>query len=210
MNKIALFPLKNVLFPDSIMPVHVFEERYKILINQKLQNEIAFGINLKDAGEIHQVGCTCSIHRIMKHYEDGSMDILIKGEDRYSIITKKMSDIGYLVADIDYSYDINDSLNNELKENCITLYNEMVDKVKNLNLNKFEFNIENSKNISYKIAQKSGLTLKQKYELLSLLNENDRLRFLQKHLEKIFPIVEEAEFIHKIVKNDGYYQPNNL
>ena len=126
----------------------------------------------------------------------------------YLIIDKKITEIGYYTASVEYKYDIKNDVDLELSETCIHIFNDLVNKIPNLKLKKISSDEAGMQNISYKIAQKSGLTLKEKYTLLSLKDENERLEFMHKHLLKIIPLIKEVEFIQKVVKNDGYYSPN--
>ena len=82
---IPLFPLGLVLLPHMDLPLHIFEERYKIMINRCLVNGQAFGIVFFDGSAIHKIGCTAKIQSLVRRYEDGRMDILTRGERRFII-----------------------------------------------------------------------------------------------------------------------------
>jgi Lon protease-like protein len=82
---IPLFPLGLVLLPHMDLPLHIFEERYKIMITECLENHRAFGIVFFDGAVIQTIGCTASIASVVKRYDDGRMDILTRGEKRFII-----------------------------------------------------------------------------------------------------------------------------
>src|SRR6266581_4222027 len=90
--EIPLFPLPNlVLFPNIVVPLHIFEERYKLMINTCVERDEAFGLVLlrggaaeENEGSIHRVGVTARIVQV-ERLEDGRMNILIEGEDRFRI-----------------------------------------------------------------------------------------------------------------------------
>jgi Lon protease-like protein len=82
---IPLFPLGLVLLPHMDLPLHIFEERYKIMINECLDENRAFGIVFFEGTNIQTIGCTASIQSIVKRYDDGRMDILTRGETRFVI-----------------------------------------------------------------------------------------------------------------------------
>ena len=82
---IPLFPLGLVLLPHMDLPLHIFEERYKIMITECLENHRAFGIVFFDGADIQTIGCTASIASVVKRYYDGRMDILTRGEKRFII-----------------------------------------------------------------------------------------------------------------------------
>ncbi|MDX9790951.1 MAG: hypothetical protein RBT61_09000, partial [Candidatus Kapabacteria bacterium] len=61
MIKIGLFPLNMVMFPESSYPLHIFEERYKALIQECYSNGMEFGINLISSNGINQIGCSVMV-----------------------------------------------------------------------------------------------------------------------------------------------------
>ena len=90
--EIPLFPLPNlVLFPQVAVPLHIFEERYKLMINRCLDHDEVFGLVLlrEDAEQesestIHRVGVTARVVQVDR-LEDGRMNILCAGESRFRI-----------------------------------------------------------------------------------------------------------------------------
>jgi Lon protease-like protein len=82
---IPLFPLKVVLFPDMVLPLHIFEERYRIMVQDCLKGGAEFGIVYQDGTNIMEVGCAARIIKVLKRYEDGRMDILTAGSWRFHI-----------------------------------------------------------------------------------------------------------------------------
>ena len=82
---IPLFPLSLVLLPAMPLPLHIFEERYKQMMSEIIPKEGEFGVVLaKDEGTIN-IGCTASVRRVMRRYEDGRMDLLAIGQRRFRI-----------------------------------------------------------------------------------------------------------------------------
>ena len=82
---IPLFPLGLVLLPHMDLPLHIFEERYKLMIAECLEDDQAFGIVFFDGTDIRTIGCTATIQSVVKRYDDGRMDILTRGEKRFII-----------------------------------------------------------------------------------------------------------------------------
>ena len=78
-NTIPLFPLGLVLLPQMPLPLHIFEERYKLMIGECLRENRQFGIVYFNGTDIQTAGCTASILKVMKRYEDGRLDILTRG-----------------------------------------------------------------------------------------------------------------------------------
>jgi len=87
---------------------------------------------------------------------------------------------------------------------CIENFNEMIKRVKLLNINSISMAESNNKHLSFLIAQKAGFTGLQKQELLEITSENKRLMFIKNHLKNLLPSLEKAEQIERIIRNDGY------
>ena len=78
-SRIPLFPLNVVLYPGATLPLHIFEPRYKLMIQHCLRHNCEFGVILAGEKGVATVGCTAAITRKLKDYDDGRMDILAQG-----------------------------------------------------------------------------------------------------------------------------------
>jgi Lon protease-like protein len=76
---LPMFPLNLFLFPGETTKLHIFEERYKQLVEECLENSAAFGIPYFERGQLQKYGCEVKINRILKNYENGALDILVEG-----------------------------------------------------------------------------------------------------------------------------------
>ena len=83
---LPLFPLQVVLFPRAILPLHIFEDRYKQMIGECLENQWEFGVVLARDNSLENTGCTASITEVVRKYEDGRMDIRVCGGRRFEIV----------------------------------------------------------------------------------------------------------------------------
>src|ERR1044071_480051 len=83
---IPMFPLNVVVLPGETLKLHIYEERYKQLINDCLENEAHFGIPFSVNGKIRSNGVEVSIKKVLKVSDNGEMDILIKGERVFTIL----------------------------------------------------------------------------------------------------------------------------
>jgi Lon protease-like protein len=83
---IPLFPLQVVLFPRTALPLHIFEERYKSMIEDVLRGNSEFGVVQAGEKGIVNTGCTATIEKVLKTYPDGRMDLITIGRRRFEII----------------------------------------------------------------------------------------------------------------------------
>ncbi len=83
---LPLFPLQVVLFPRTALPLHIFEERYKQMIEDVLRGKSEFGVVLAGEKGIVNTGCTATVEKVLKKYPDGRMDLETVGRRRFEII----------------------------------------------------------------------------------------------------------------------------
>ena len=98
-HSIPLFPLGVVILPEMLLPLHIFEERYKAMTAECLASEAPFGIVLFDGRAIRSVGCLARITKVLKRYEDGRMDILTQGGERF-VVQRLIEEKAYLEAEV--------------------------------------------------------------------------------------------------------------
>ena len=175
-EKIPIFPLNVVMIPYGLMPLHIFEERYKKMINECLNEDKVFGMVYLEDKHLHKTGCTARVEKVIKRYDDGRMDILVSGQNRFKILDISEEEI-YLQSNVLYMEDglATDTPElTELARNGIHLLqkferimeiSEGLDRLKNL-----DFTV-----VSYFLAGSHGLTLAEKQELLEIENAEERL-----------------------------------
>lgn len=107
MDRLPLFPLRVVLFPHNTMPLHVFEERYKLMIGRCLDENAPFGVVLIRSGdevggpaEPYAVGTTARCSRVQR-MPDGRMNLLVFGDRRFRIHDLDRSE-PYLAGDVEF------------------------------------------------------------------------------------------------------------
>lgn len=83
---IPMFPLNTVLFPGETTKLHIFEERYKQLVNECLENDASFGIPFIEKGKVLNFGSEVKIKRVLKTYNNGELDILIECVDIFEML----------------------------------------------------------------------------------------------------------------------------
>jgi Lon protease-like protein len=88
-RELPLFPLPLVLFPNMMVPLHIFEERYKTMINGCLEAGRRFGIVLALGQDVEadtvRIGCTARIVRV-ERLSEGRMNIEVVGEERFRVL----------------------------------------------------------------------------------------------------------------------------
>ncbi len=205
MNKsIPIFPLSLVVFPFSKVPLHIFEERYKKMINKCIDEKTGFGIVSLILSEMSKVGSYVEIVKVERKKENGEMDIIVKGINRFRILKKINHSDGYIVATIDEYIDDSDEINTLLLKELRENFEGIIKKINFTLEDSFWKNYNDTSLKSFKIAEKSGLNLKQRQKLLSLRKENERINFLLKHLTSLEKKISERFTTGAIVMGDGF------
>lgn len=202
-NFLPIFPLEIVVFPGEHLNLHIFEPRYKQLINECASQKKPFGIPAVINNKVMEYGTSVSVIEIFKVYENGEMDVRTKGENMFRIleVIKEIPDKLFAGAIVNYPA-------NRLQGNHITMQNLIADMRKlhdRLNVNK-NFIKEDGELTSYDIAHHSGLSIEQEYEFLQLEDERQRQEYLKRHFAHILPGVEQLKNIVERIQMNGHFK----
>jgi len=177
---IKIFPIGLTVLPKDIVPLHIFEERYKILVRNCIDEDDIFGMVYRDKNKnITQYGCIVKISSVENQYSDGRLDIIVEGYERFKIISSEKNEELW-TSDIEI-------IEEETNKNDDTLFHEVFDKYLQLLIlmGKDEFiQQEISKKNSFDLTRNVLLPNKIKQKLISLDSENERLLFIGKILDK--------------------------
>jgi ATP-dependent Lon protease len=209
MARIGLFPLNIVLFPGAAYPLHIFESRYKTLIREVTAEEGEFGINLVESGKMFEVGCRARVTEVTRTYDDGRLDIIVQGTTRYLISGYTTGEKPYITAEVGPLDDEeNTTPSYELLEQTIGLYNQLVESVYGDAEELLDPTHWISGGGSFRMAQKCGLELVLRQQLLEMRSETQRLEFLQTYLQDLVPKIKQMETLQMLSRNDGYVKPS--
>jgi len=215
MARIGLFPLNIVLFPGSAYPLRIFEKRYLALIQQSIDADREFGILLLHEQKMAQTGCLAKVAKVTRIFPDGMMEIVVLGTDRFVIEPSDPASHDtesqlYLTANWAPFEDIDPRPDYELLETSIALYNKLVESV----YGEAEEILDPSEwlggGCSFRMAQKCGLDLTIRQQLLEMRSENERLTFIHTYLAEILPKIRQVEKMQMLVRNDGYFRPDAM
>jgi uncharacterized protein len=130
--QLPLFPLNTVLFPGMPLPLHIFEERYKEMINRCVARKRSFGVALIRSGvaeggppaDPHLIGCTAHITQVQP-LSQGRMFIMAIGHERFRILSLN-HDQPYLVGEVE-QYPLLPEARTHLEQPAESLYPLVVD-----------------------------------------------------------------------------------
>jgi len=199
--KIPLFPLQSVFFPGETVPLHIFEDRYKELINDCREEAITFGIPVYLNGQL-LFGTEMQLEEIVKTYPNGEMDVVCKALRVFKLLVfdHTMDTKLYAGGIVTFLENINDG-SNPHKAVILDLITELyvLMGVPFAGMPIQEYN-------SYALVHKIGLSLEQEHELLQIISENERLSFIESHLRSAIKILEEINRTKKTIELNGHFK----
>jgi Lon protease-like protein len=193
---IPMFPLNMVVLPGETVKLHIYEERYKQLVNDCLQNEAHFGIPFSVNGKVKSDGVEVKIKKVLKIFDNGEMDILIQGVGVFSILdySTVLKPKLYGAAIIQYE---------EIEETVVSNYlQELAMEYVSLSQNKItDFDMFKAFTI-YDIANLLQLSAKEKFKLIIFRNFDDKEKFLCNTFRQSICIFEkEVELKDRFIFN---------
>lgn len=185
---LAIFPLQLALFPGETIPLHIFEPRYRQLIAECRDESIHFGIPTYSQGNLAAYATEVELVKIVKTYDTGEMDILVRGVRVFHIVEVRQEVPGKLYSGANIEYPENDPAFDEATRQKLV---EKFDEVFRLIAEQKPEIDEAAHGTAFAIAPHVGLTLWQRVELLSMREERARQDFLLAHLEKAVKAIRE-------------------
>ena len=191
MSLLPLFPLELVLLPGVPLPLHIFEPRYKEMIAECLEQKKPFGVVRASEEGVAEIGCTAEIVSVTKKYDDGRMDILTRGVERFEVLEVN-EERSFLQAEISPVHDDNGDGSGKpdapLVEQAVRLHAEIA-KLAGADLSPAD---DSASNLSFLLAGSLPLDLDFKQNLLSTLSETKRLEAVVGYLQAILPGLRRA------------------
>lgn len=202
-NFIPIFPLSIVVYPGEKLNFHIFEPRYKQLINECYTGKKPFGIPTVIKKKIQDFGSLVQITELSELHENGEMDIKTEGIKVFRIleVIKEVPDKLYNGAIVNYP-DNHDQTNPDMLQKVMK---SVKDLHKLLKVEK-DFVKDNSQLKCYDVAHHVGFSLEEEYELLRLLDERQRLEYIKRHLTKVIPLLAGMEQLKEKIKLNGHFK----
>jgi hypothetical protein len=191
------------VYPGEKVHLHIFEPRYKQLVNECHETKKPFGIPTVVNNRLQEMGTLVEVTDIVQTYENGEMDIKTQGLRIFRIleVIKKVPEKLYSGAIVNYPEN-DDSGNRELMQKVV---NGVKQLHRLLNISK-DFKKPEEQLLSYDVAHHAGLSLEEEYEVLGLMKELQRQEYIRRHLQKVLPMLMEMEQLKEKVKLNGHFR----
>jgi Lon protease-like protein len=203
-TELPLFELPLVLLPGELLPLHIFEERYKAMVAHSLERDEPFGIVFADddAGE-HEVGCTAAVAEVLERFDDGRLNIVVAGGTPFTVLdrheapefpagTVELIDLAEEPADEDP----------DAAERAIAAFDELAREA----ADDPDEVADPGEGDSYAIAARITLPPETKQKLLETRSEGERIRILARALEAVLQAVRRSQKIAETAQSNGHGQ----
>jgi Lon protease-like protein len=197
---LPLFPLQVVLLPGNLLPLHIFEERYKEMISEALENKTEFGVVLARQKGIVNAGCTAGIQQVLNRYDDGKLDILTMGYRRFEIMLLN-DEKDYIRGQVEY-FDDEDSEPTAMTDRLRVLEDFQTLRAISSEQVLVEPDVADPQ-LTFRISQLvPDLNFRQ--TLLQMRSEGERLRHLRSFLEDYTARQREIHHVRQVAPLNGH------
>lgn len=206
---LPFFPLSLVVYPGEDLNLHIFEPRYRQLVNECLDEEKTFGIPAYVDNKMPGYGTEVHITALHQRYEDGRIDIKTKGLRVFQLVDfqNPVADKLYAGGEVQFvTADEGDEQRASGDGHYLTTLLDRLTQLYDLLQIETDYAPTPAEQFSYRIAHKVGLSIEQEYELLTLSTEGERQRFLIRHLDKVIPVVFDMERTKERIRMNGHFK----
>jgi Lon protease-like protein len=198
-----LFPLGIVALPSESIPLHIFEDRYRSMIERCLVGEPGtlgrqFGIVWLSEEELKPVGCACEVETVLERMDDGRLNILTRGTRPFRLI-ERQDDLPYPAGIVEFLADGPEEPDDEAASAAHALYQELVKQATDRTLEGDELGELDA----YRMAATVEFPAEAKQQLLELRSENARLRLLATLLREALERLELVERAQARARSNG-------
>jgi Lon protease-like protein len=205
-NLLPLFPLEVVLLPEGLLPLHIYEDRYKQMIGARLEAKAAnapgqeFGVVFAREQEVQTLGCTAAIINVTRKYPDGRFDILAIGRRRFEVLFTR-EEKPYLEGEVVFFDDDRgaDTPSDEEAQQAIDRFRGTMQRLHKTAEIPIHFP-RPYRHLSFRMAGSLPLDADFKQQLLSMRNESERLRQV---LRAMGALVAGLELLQKAQEKAG-------
>jgi Lon protease-like protein len=172
-REFPLFPLGLVALPSELIPLHIFEQRYKVMMNECLRDEREFGILwLADDG-LREIGCACEIAEVIERMDDGRMNLVARGTRPFRVL-ERQGHLAYPAGVVEFLDDGEGEIDADIAQAAHEAYADLVRRATDRDPTAEEL----AELDAYAMAATVDFGLDAKQGLLDLRSENARLRLV--------------------------------
>jgi Lon protease-like protein len=197
-EQFPLFPLGIVLLPSELVPLHIFEERYKLMINECLDRGTEFGVVWLSDNGLREIGCSARVTRLLKRMDDGRMNVLVQGVAPFRLL-RRIEDLPYPAGDVELLDDSDVDADPETSADARDLYASLVERVTDERPDTGDL-VEMD---AYDMAATVEFALDAKQGLLELRSEAERMEAVADLFGKTMQRLDFSEHVGEVARTNG-------
>jgi Lon protease-like protein len=193
-----LFPLPIVLLPTEVVPLHIFEDRFKAMLSMCLDRQREFGVIWLSDDGLKDVGCLAAVEEVLEELEDGRMNILVRGTIPFRLV-ERSEEYAYPAGTIDPLDDRSEQAGSKTAEAARSSYADLLEKATDERPEPAVL----AELSAYEMAATVDIGLDVKQGLLELRSEQARLRLLARLFKDGLERLEIARRIGERAQSNG-------
>jgi Lon protease-like protein len=202
LDRFPLFPLGIVLLPSEVVPLHIFEERYKTMIAECRGDDREFGIVWLSDDGLRTVGCTARVTQVLAEFDDGRTNILVTGGKPFRLL-RRIDDMAYPAGEIELLEETQgapeDDAEAALAAEARERYADLVEQVTDERPSADDLEDLDAFGMAATIEFDAG----SKQELLELLSERERLAYVRDLFVKTMKRLAQSEEAGELARSNG-------
>jgi Lon protease-like protein len=193
-----LFPLGIVALPSELIPLHIFEERYKTMIGHCIEEDAEFGIVWMAEDGLRPVGCACEIAEVLERMEDGRINLIARGTRPFRLESRQDT-LPYPAGTIEFLDDREEELDDEAADDARAAYAKLVEEATDRTPDLEEI----AGMTAYEMAATVEFGLDAKQGLLDLRSEGARMRLLTRLFRAAVRRLDFVERAQAMARSNG-------
>jgi Lon protease-like protein len=193
-----LFPLPLVALPSEHVPLHIFEPRFRTMIEACLDQKREFGVIWLADDELKPVGCACAVERVLERHDDGTLDILARGTRPFRLIARA-SELPFPAGSVEFVLDGDEIPDADIVASALDGYLTLLDAATDSEGDREQVALMSA----YEMAATVEFGLDAKQRLLELRSENARLALLTRLLRAALKRLEYVDRARARARSNG-------
>jgi Lon protease-like protein len=202
-QELGLFPLPIVLVPTERIPLHIFEPRYRELIQECVENETEFGLVLSTGdGAVHEIGTRAAVAQVIEVLDDGRMNIVVEGRERFRLLelTRGRSFTTAIVEAVD---DLDEPPADDEVERVLERFAELAEVAES----EVDVPDASSPSLDFEIAARVDFGVDAKQELLAMTSPRARVKRLIELLDLALESIRLEHVLRDRAGKNGKVSP---
>ncbi len=203
MPELGLFPLSIVLVPTERIPLHIFEPRYRELIEECVETGEPFGLVLSTGdGAVHEIGTHATVEQVLETLDDGRMNIVVEGRERFRLLelTSGRSFATALVEDV---HDLDEPADPADAERALDVFRELAEAAES----DVDVPDASSPQLDFQLAARVDFAVDSKQDLLATTSPRERMKKLIDFLETALEAVRLEQTLRERAGQNGKVAP---